>query len=150
MRSFQIYTALLMLMTFATCDKGESQPEAFSIRDVTYGTCKPVTKSAIDEYLLLDVKDNDFLEIQHINALFNCSPGEIVVTAALESFEIVINEYETQATENCICPYDLSYVIGPLQHEVYTLILQRDGFEVFRRGFTFDSSTGLKLDLMVH
>lgn len=139
-----------MMALSISCENSEFPDDQFSIKEIEYGTCKPTTKSTIEEYMLLSVNDNYFLKVEHINAMFNCSPGQIIVIASVKGNEVIINEYETEGNANCICPYDLDYVIGPLRYETYNLVLQRDGLEVYRGAINFKSNLDIKIDINTH
>ena len=137
MKTKFLFIVLFIVAISTSCENNEFPDDQFSIKEIEYGTCKPTTKSTIEEYMLLSVNDNYFLKVEHINAMFNCSPGQIIVIATVERNEIIINEYETEGNMFCICPYDLNYVIGPLRYDTYNLVLQRDGLEVFREVINF-------------
>lgn len=139
---------LISLFLFCgSCDKTEFPDDKFSVKDTKYGECKPDTKAFAEEYLLLSAQENYWLNIDHINAIFNCEPGEIIVEASLEGDTITINQFETQSFVNCICPYDISFTVGPIPYQTYTLVLQRAGFERVRTKFTFSSGFEGRIDI---
>ena len=150
MKISSILTVLVLFSLCLSCDNDEFPDDPFSIKGTTYGSCKPITKSVIEEYLLVSVTDNYFLEVKHINALFNCAPGEIIVEGTCDGVNIFLNEYETEGYADCICPYDISFTIGPMNYGIYTFILQRGGFEVFRDQLVFNSETDKRIDIKVH
>lgn len=122
-----------------TCCEKETSRKVPSVGKITYGDCKPVTKkSGESEYLEYKTVDTDYLQINHINAWFNCEPGEIFVTAELINGAIVIDAYEDPALANCICPYDLSYRIGPLKYGRYIIRILRGDIKF---SINFKSST---------
>jgi len=122
-----------------TCCEKENSPKLPSVGKITYGDCKPITKkSGESEYLEYKTVDTDYLQINHINAWFNCEPGEIFVTAELINGAIVVDAYEETALANCICPYDLSYRIGPLNYGRYIIRILRGDIEF---SINFNSST---------
>ena len=82
-----------------------------------------------------------FLQINHIDVLFNCEPGKLLVDAGLSNDTIVVSENEQSSLANCICPYDLSYRIGPLHYDQYVITIQRDGYVYTEFSIDFNSST---------
>lgn len=130
-----------------SCEGTDYPEDEFSVSDVLYGSCKPVMKSDIEEYLLLKVKDNYYLDIEHINAWFNCEPGEIIVDASIEEATITINEYSTENLVNCICPYDLNYLIGPLYYGTYQLNLNKGGLNILSKEISFDAILDREINL---
>ncbi len=61
------------------------------------------------------------LEIHHINAAFNCCPGEIVANIEINDNVIVIKEDETESSCLCLCLFDLDYRIEGLMPGEYTI-----------------------------
>jgi len=82
-----------------------------------------------------------YLRISHINALFNCEPGQILTDVSFQDGLFVVVEKEEQSMANCICPYDLAYDIGPLSDgKEYTVSIRRErteGSEVVKFNFTY-------------
>jgi hypothetical protein len=67
--------------------------------------------------------DNDtgVLKLTHMNAGFNCCPGEIFTFAKLESDTIYIEEYESEAACRCNCLYDIDMVAQGVSVGTYTV-----------------------------
>lgn len=61
------------------------------------------------------------LEIRHINAGFNCCPGEIVARVDINDNMIVIKESETESQCLCLCLFDVNYRIEGLMPGKYTI-----------------------------
>lgn len=150
MRTNRTLLIILLFAAIAACKKDDLYGDQFALYDLTYGECKPVSKADIEEYLLLKIEEEKYLKVEHINAIFNCSPGKILGTATLIDYTIVIDEFETQSLENCVCPYDLTYVIGPMEYESYILKLMRGGFEIYSGTVYFNASTDTRINLQIH
>ncbi len=114
---------------------------------VSLSNSSVVKKSTTEEYLILTSSEDFYLDIKHVNSWFNCSPGQIIVDASLEGNNISINEYSTDNSANCVCPYDLSYMLGPLQYRTYNLIVKREGFEVLNVEIEFKKNLDMRLDI---
>jgi len=67
--------------------------------------------------------ENSVLEIYHINAGFNCCPGEIVADIDINNNVIVIRENETESGCFCLCLFDVNYKIEGLIPGKYTIIV---------------------------
>jgi hypothetical protein len=63
------------------------------------------------------------LILTHLNAGFNCCPGEIVVDITFENSTITIREDETEALCSCLCLFDLDYRIENLAPGEYTIVV---------------------------
>jgi hypothetical protein len=147
MKSKYLIIALALLATCLSCDKSEFPAKDFSVDDINYGECKPMTKSVLEQYLLLSTTEDFYLSINHINAMFNCVPGQIIVDATLEENIITINEYSTENSANCICPYDLSFKIGPIKYDTYILSMNQANYEVLNVEIEFNDNTDLRIDI---
>ena len=94
--------------------------------------CKPQIETRTAEVLgLYDAesfsyeatKDGSLL-LCHNNAIFSCET-DIKVKVSVSDGVISVIEYYSPAT-NCICAYDLTMEIGPLQVGPYTVVVYRD------------------------
>jgi hypothetical protein len=124
------YLLGIVFILLLTCCEKETSRKVPSVGKITYGDCKPETKkSGESEYLEYKTVDTDYLQINHINAWFNCEPGQLFVSAELINDIIAVDEYEESHFANCICPYDLSYRIGPLNYGRYIFRIERGEIE---------------------
>ncbi|MBD3178891.1 MAG: hypothetical protein GF417_04430 [Candidatus Latescibacteria bacterium] len=65
--------------------------------------------------------DEQRLELIHINAGFNCCPGDISAHITISNDTITIAERESGQACKCLCLFDLSYQIENLPPSVYTI-----------------------------
>ncbi len=119
--------SLLLSLGVVGCDDKNEKPNEQTVftgaKDLSHTDCKTATKSSErKEYLELSEADK-YLAIKHINAVFNCCPGELLVTSEVRNDTIFINETEKEAGCKCICPYDLEYKVGALDYGKYHVIL---------------------------
>jgi len=68
-----------------------------------------------------DYSDSKTLRLTHINAGFNCCPGEIGGEFAIADNVITITEWETVQGCHCLCLFDLVFEITNLPPGVYTI-----------------------------
>ncbi|UCH82949.1 MAG: hypothetical protein JSW50_10790 [Candidatus Latescibacterota bacterium] len=61
------------------------------------------------------------LNITHINAGFNCCPGELIAAVDITNNVITITEGESQSACRCLCLYDVEYEIVDLAPGIYTI-----------------------------
>ena len=110
----------------------------FQVRDVANSGCKSAshTRSEYPEYFEFKACDGGYLSVNHVNALFNCVPGELKIEATINGNVIKILETEETALANCICPYDLYCEVGPLNSGDYKVVIYRGSFEVPFRQFS--------------
>lgn len=119
-------TSLLLLITtliclMNSCEKSEQLPLAVSGTELS--DCKSNLKSATREETpdtlscveyLYDPSSKQ-LSLTHINAGFNCCPGEINCTATMSGDTIVIEESETAPLCDCDCLFDLDFDISHVE-----------------------------------
>ncbi len=67
-----------------------------------------------------DSKTNH-LTIQHINAGFNCCPGNLSCDARLKNDSIIIQEFESAYLCSCECLYDLEIAINGVDPGTYQI-----------------------------
>ncbi len=63
----------------------------------------------------------DTLTLSHINACFNCCPGEITAKIDFNNSLITITEREREQGCRCQCLFDLDYEVRNLAPGVYTI-----------------------------
>jgi len=113
---------------FQACEKNNNYD--FKVDQIIYGDCKPGTKSYFDtEYIEYSTVNKNYLSVKHVNVIFNCEPGQLFVDIELQDDTIFVHEHEEFGMANCICPYDLSYRIGPLSYGYYQFVLLQGGLQ---------------------
>ena len=125
--------ALIAILLFGAGCKKETSNESLRIKDFSYLGCKE-TKSLRasfhgEESIEYKAVVDGYLDIKHVNALFNCCPGTIKADVSMEGNIITVVESETDPICDCICDYDLEYTLGPLKsNKEYILIFSRGTF----------------------
>lgn len=148
---------LLMAGCSSDDHEGSTDASVFQIRDFANSGCKKVGEartrggyfSDYPEYVEYKGMKDGFLSISHVNAAFNCEPGELKIQATIEGNVIKILETEEDARANCICPYDLYCEVGPLNDGKYTIIIYNGSYEYGERarfGISYKSSLSGKYD----
>ena len=136
------YIISIVFLLLLTCCEKENSHLPLSVDQIIYGDCKPVIKKSDNsEYIEYRTVDADYLQINHVNAWFNCEPGKILVSAEIINDTIVVYEDEETALVNCICPYDLSYRLGPMNYDRYIFSIKRAGCIYIEFSINFNSST---------
>lgn len=122
-------------VTYSDIFEPQNPPRNFSVTG-----CKSVTRDLFDEeYLEYQATEDGYLRITHYNSIFNCKPGRVFAELSVNSHEYIINEIELYAIAECVCPYDLSFDIGPMKEEEYTVIIRRNDVELIKFSITFNS-----------
>lgn len=133
-------------------DEGSSN--GFCVRDVATSGCKSsnYTRSEYPECFEFKALDGGYLSVNHVNALFNCVPGELKMEATIDGNVIRILETEEKSLANCICPYDLYCEVGPLSNGDYKVLIYRWAFEIpFQQySITYHKGLNTKLDVIVN
>jgi len=150
MKAKIIYPIFLLLIVALTSCKKEFPNDPLSIKDLSVSDCKTKggsSKGIDPEYITLKTVDDYYLLVNHINAMFNCEPGQITVTIEISSNEISMDEDESSSLADCICPYDIDFKLGPLQYGTYILKFKRGGLTFKEYTLDFKKSTDIKIDL---
>ena len=131
---------LATILLFTNCEKNENK--FFEVKDFTHSDCKNNSqKTSLEECIKIKTLNDNTIQINHVNAVFNCCPGELSAEGTIKNDTITINESETEHSCNCICPYDLDYTIGKLEYGVYTIKLQTMNADYFQFNLNFNSNT---------
>lgn len=135
----------LLVLAMAGCtDEKDNQAQTVTLKNFANSGCKDNTRSGYDgreEIAEYAVHHEGYLYVNHQNAVFNCCPGTIGADILVEDNRIIIGEYESSGDCDCICPYDLSYEVGPLvEGTTYTIYIGYKGIESKVAEFTFQNS----------
>ena len=106
---------MLSLILSVSCEKENGNGPQFSGRLISNSDCKyqksaPVSAETADTLSCIEYSFDTIthtLSLTHVNAGFNCCPGEINCTFNLKGDTIVIEEYENTDDCDCECLYDL-------------------------------------------
>lgn len=116
-----------MVMLLYGCSKENS----IGITDFTVTGCKNnqkslKTDSISDDKEMIELKalKNGYLSFKQINTYFNCE-ARVTADASLQDTIITVSETEPIPSSNCLCPYDLSFKLGPLSEGTYYCIITR-------------------------
>lgn len=124
-----VFVILPGLFFTVACTKnhGENNPVSASL--TSHSDCKnskknqqvstPADTLSCVEYRYDPVEK--ILKISHLNAGFNCCPGELDCKADIQNRELIITESEEEAGCNCMCLFDLEIEITDLEPGIYTL-----------------------------
>ena len=157
-RTIEMITMTLIIMfvaafvgsTFMGCESNDDSIIAtgdFHVRDVANSGCKSAshTRSEYPEFFEFKACDGSYLSVNHVNAMFNCAPGELKIQATIDGNVIKITEKEEKPQANCVCPYDLYCEIGPLSVGNYEVFVYRDSFESPAHHFSIVYNKGLNV-----
>jgi hypothetical protein len=87
----------------------------------TSGSLDDFAPGQNDDCIEYQYNGTNTLVLKHINAGFNCCPGEITAEIDFNSSLITIAEREREQGCRCLCLFDLDYEVVNLVPGVYTL-----------------------------
>ena len=152
MKKYFIYASLLMLSVLAifSCNDSDGdnsvQPKDTvedAVKEYSVTGCKSMRVAGDEdfaEYVEYQSIANGNLSLKHINALFNCEPGQILTGASIKDGIIEVEEHEEFDGADCVCCYDLYLEVGPLEEKEYTVVFKRHNKEVFKFALKYDAS----------
>jgi hypothetical protein len=117
---FSICIAVILF----SCDRenpvSHSDCKSFSLKSIA-GSCEYGSDSSCICYdYNSQVKK---LIIKHVNAGFNCCPGEIYCDIDIDNDTIFLKESEEKAECNCDCLYDVEIVVSDIEKHKYVINL---------------------------
>ena len=138
---FVIFSLLLSLVTGCNRENNFSNIGKITIDNVKHGNCKNTsnTRSAEAEEIHFIAVSATRLKVVHRNVVFNCCPKSLIVECEADGNTINIVEREEESACNCICPYDLEFVINSLRERTYTIKIK--GYKPF--DIKFNKSTNV-------
>ena len=99
------------------------------------GDCSPLSFYGVTDYR---VEDGAYLRIEHHDIYFSCDAGTLQSSAAIENGVIVIDEKGMDNNTNCVCPYDWSYRVGPLNKGKYDIVIKKDSWNYLNFSIQID------------
>jgi hypothetical protein len=150
MKTQVISTFLMIFFLAATSCKKEFPDNPLTIDNLTVSDCKSVglnKGSTSPMYITLKTVNDYYIQYDHINSWFNCEPGQITVSFEMSSDSITLDENESSSAANCICPFDVSCRIGPLQYGTYTIKCKKGGIAFKELTIDFKKSMNIQVDL---
>ncbi len=154
MKSLQFLISVFVLFLYLgilSCEddnqKNDKQ-KPLKITDLSHTDCKKnTTKMDIPKEYLEFISEGKYLNVKHINTMFNCCPGELLVESQINTDTISINEDEKESGCKCICPYDLKYKVGTLEYGKYHIVLQKKDETACEFDLEFNQNTNQIVDL---
>ena len=124
MKSIVLKVATIIIFIAFGCGEDDDllrfEDRLLEVRNKIISECKSendhqgIYNKNVDEYIELKFSESNFLKINHFNVWFNCHPS-IDIQAKIDNSAITYSATDTFGIANCICPYDLSCEIGPLE-----------------------------------
>jgi len=113
---------LLVLLAFGACNSDDESGQMAAL--VSHTDCK--ASAAAGAAAARDCVQYQFnglgtLNLKHVNAGFNCCPGDLTAEITILDSVISIREMEKEAGCHCLCLYDLTYQVLNLPSGVYTI-----------------------------
>jgi len=143
-----LFILAITLVINWSCERSKNnkliiEDKILQILNLNLEGCKSTKKnnSNTEEKIIFKTCDKYYLNINHINAVFNCSPEEIITSAEIENGKIIINSCEKSIAANCTCQYDLDFKTGPLEYSEYTVIMNHCGSKITEFQILFNEST---------
>ncbi|MFO7789988.1 MAG: hypothetical protein R6V32_05395 [Bacteroidales bacterium] len=128
------YILVLILFLFTACNEEEQETETPLSSNVTEQTgCKNFTGNIRDSSEITSsmscieysYDDSEMcLSLSHINAGFNCCPGELYCEVSMNSDTILVQEFETEAACDCHCLFDMEMEVNRVKSGNYYLKIE--------------------------
>jgi hypothetical protein len=120
--------SLIAIIVFGCEKNNENNPENISGKLVDNSECKFDLKASSEAMVTPDSlscmeysfdKENSKLTMKHINAGFNCCPGNLSCDVSLKGDTIVMKESEESFLCDCNCLYDLDIEVDGVAEKAY-------------------------------
>ena len=147
---FFLMSVMLMVM-LAGCtndaDNPVSNQKGIELKNFSNSGCKSkYVRTRSDDNARKEVFNyscihEGYLYVTHQNAMFNCCPKGLGAKISVEDNLLKVIEYESDGLCDCMCPFDLSYEIGPLvEGKSYIIYVSQGGEESKVAEFEFHNS----------
>ena len=144
------YSSFFILIIALTSCKKEFPKDTLAMSDLSISDCKAkgdATERIEPEYITVMTVNDYYILFNHLNSVFNCEPGEIIVSAEVSSNTITIKEDAAKAEANCVYPFDIEFRLGPLGYGNYKIIFQKGGVTFKEYSLTYKRSTVFRIDI---
>lgn len=124
---------ILLILTYiiSGCEKtsnvSETKPTATLIK---YSDCKNnagiLSDTVLNNQDCIEYNYNNkerILKLKHINAGFNCCPGNITADISINNDAIILNEKEQNAGCHCNCLFDIEYEIKNFSSMIFKIVV---------------------------
>jgi hypothetical protein len=127
---FAVTLCVMMFFLVGGCKKSEDTQKSPMGALLDYNGCKQYlqttatdffTPSAENDCIEFSYDRENTLTLKHINAGFNCCPGEITASIDISSNRIIIVENENEQGCDCLCLFDVQYRIFNLPPGQYII-----------------------------
>ena len=120
--------AISLLLIVFGCKTEKEDPLAVSGKLLNHTECKmaPTKDSTLfmDSLTCAEYSYNSITQhllIKHINAGFNCAPGDLSISVNLNNDTIIIDEFESSNLAYCNCLFDLDIEIKGIDAKPYQI-----------------------------
>jgi hypothetical protein len=80
-----------------------------------------VSGEGVDDCIEYSYDGKSTLILKHVNAGFNCCPGEITAEITFNGDQVIIKEEETEQACDCLCLFDLDFEVINLEPGNYSI-----------------------------
>jgi hypothetical protein len=114
------------LVTFQQGCKKEMSVSHSECKDFTGKSSSPVNGFGSDTTCLVYnfIPAESKLVLKHINAGFNCCPGNLYCDADVQDSVIILTESEQEALCDCLCLYDLDIIVPGVLKRKYLVVME--------------------------
>lgn len=147
MNKFRLLWIVCGLLALAGCtDTADNPARTIELKNFSNTGCKndhvrtrsDNTNKEVFNYSCIH---EGYLYVTHQNAIFNCCPIGLGAKISVEDNLLKVVEYESDGLCDCMCPFDLSYEVGPLvEGKTYILYVSQGGEESKVAEFEFQNS----------
>lgn len=147
MNKFRLLWIVCGLLMLAGCtDTADNSARTIELKNFSNTGCKndhvrtrsDNTNKEVFNYSCIH---EGYLYVTHQNAIFNCCPIGLGAKISVEDNLLKVVEYESDGLCDCMCPFDLSYEVGPLvEGKTYILYVSQGGEESKVAEFEFQNS----------
>ena len=158
MKRINVFMCMLLLLTITigcSSEENHQQEEQNYLRLFAISGCKSTNESNSQvntnrstvfdttELVRYEGTNDGCLMIFHENSIFSCET-EVKAKVTINDNIITIIEEEVAPIANCLCCYDLSMKVGPLENKLYKVFISKGNEQEPYINFTIDYSSNIK------
>ncbi len=130
---------------FISCEN-EQEPDTgpLTVSGIKHTGCKTFKSlvSAKQDCIEYQTINDHYLKINRLNVVFNCCIDDVDIKTTVDQERVItITETDINPACNCLCLYDIEYIIGPLEYGTYLLRIIEEYADTMTVKFEFSATT---------
>lgn len=144
---------LIITILLYACSKDEGiqgieKASQVQLDEIIFSGCKGENAAfGSNENILIEPLSNNKIKVTHQNVMFNCCIDEPTIKLNTNGNTIQVEESTSDPVCNCICPYDVEFVIDSLELGTYNFVLTYENLQKVKLSFKMPLKESLHAEI---